>query len=116
VLDVAMTHDYFGTYDMSCSMDDSTSLPLSDFRKDGRPGVMATVGPGILFMLCPCSSLCSVLALRFDMCEVYCVLKCAVTGRCAKNFGVLGKSHTRYWITGEVENQVVLGSSMFSRM
>ena len=36
------------THDMSCSMEDSTSLPFRDLRKEGRPGVRVTVGPGMI--------------------------------------------------------------------
>jgi hypothetical protein len=43
----SLSKRHIRTYDMSCSIDDSTSLPLSDFRKDGRPGVMATVAAGM---------------------------------------------------------------------
>jgi hypothetical protein len=33
---------------MSCSIEDSTSRPLSDFKNEGRPGVKVTVGPGMI--------------------------------------------------------------------
>ena len=38
------------THDMSCSIEDSTSLPLSDFKNEGRPGVRVTVAPGMMFL------------------------------------------------------------------